>query len=172
MKAIERKKQSEIAQLCPTLCDPMDCSPSSNEFFRQEYWSGLPFPSPGDLPDPGIERGSPALQADAFRLRHHGNPLESHNYLLNKYHFLILNLKVIYLHSSGQEKVFVFQIPPMTFGNIYWHKMNCLQLWNKCSFLWIFDFLFRLQIPRGKEKERIHLFRLTLLKLRVPTHTL
>ena len=33
-------------------------------FFRQEYWSGLPFPSPGDLPDPGIEPGSPALQAD------------------------------------------------------------------------------------------------------------
>ena len=32
------------------------------EFFRQEYWSGLPFPSPGDLPDPGIEPGSPALQ--------------------------------------------------------------------------------------------------------------
>jgi len=38
----------------------------SMEFFRQEYWSGLPFPSPGDLPDPGIEPGSPALQADAL----------------------------------------------------------------------------------------------------------
>ena len=36
------------------------------EFFRQEYWSGLPFPSPGDLPDPGIEPGSRALQADAL----------------------------------------------------------------------------------------------------------
>ena len=35
-------------------------------FFRQEYWSGLPFPSPGDLPDPGIEPGSPALQADSL----------------------------------------------------------------------------------------------------------
>jgi len=33
------------------------------EFSRQEYWSGLPFPSPGDLPDPGIKPGSPALQA-------------------------------------------------------------------------------------------------------------
>ena len=33
---------------------------------RQEYWSGLPFPSPGDLPDPGIEPRSPALQADAL----------------------------------------------------------------------------------------------------------
>ena len=35
-------------------------------FSRQEYWSGLPFPSPGDLPDPGIEPWSPALQADAL----------------------------------------------------------------------------------------------------------
>jgi len=35
-------------------------------FFRQEYWSGLPFPFPGDLPDPAIEPGSPALQADSL----------------------------------------------------------------------------------------------------------
>ena len=35
-------------------------------FSRQEYWSGLPFPSPGDLPDPGVEPGSPALQADSY----------------------------------------------------------------------------------------------------------
>ena len=40
-------------------------SPSMG-FSRQEYWSGLPFPSPGDLPDPGIEPGSPALRADAL----------------------------------------------------------------------------------------------------------
>ena len=38
-------------------------APLSVEFSRQEFWSGLPFPSPGDLPDPGIEPGSPALQA-------------------------------------------------------------------------------------------------------------
>ena len=38
----------------------------SMEFSRQEYWSGLPFPSPGDLPDSGIEPGSPAFQADAL----------------------------------------------------------------------------------------------------------
>ena len=40
------------------------------EFSRQEYWTGLPFPSPGDLPDPGIEPVSPTLQADSFPLRH------------------------------------------------------------------------------------------------------
>ena len=39
-------------------------APLSMGFSRQEYWSGLPFPSPGDLPDPGIEPGSPELQAD------------------------------------------------------------------------------------------------------------
>ena len=41
-------------------------APPSMEFSRQEYWSGLPFPSPGDLPDPGIQPRSPALWADAL----------------------------------------------------------------------------------------------------------
>ena len=41
-------------------------APLSMEFFSQEYWSGVPFPSPGDLPDPGITPGSPALQADSL----------------------------------------------------------------------------------------------------------
>ena len=47
-------------------------SPSMG-FSRQEYWSGLPFPSPGDLADPGIEPGSPALQADALLSEPPGN---------------------------------------------------------------------------------------------------
>ena len=54
----------KVAQSCPTLCNPMDCSLpgiSSMGFFRQEFWSGVPFPSPEDLPDPGIEPRSPAL---------------------------------------------------------------------------------------------------------------
>ena len=37
------------------------------KFFRKEYWNGLTFPSPGDLPDPGIEPGSPEMQADSFK---------------------------------------------------------------------------------------------------------
>ena len=40
--------------------------PLSMEFSRQEYWSGLPFPSPGDLPDPGIKLRAPALQTDSL----------------------------------------------------------------------------------------------------------
>ena len=50
------------------LCDPWTVAlqaPLSMGVFRQEYWSGLPFPPPGDLPDPGIELTSPTLQADS-----------------------------------------------------------------------------------------------------------
>ena len=43
-------------------------------FSRQEYWNGLPFPSPGDLPNPGIKPGSPALQVDFYCLSHQGSP--------------------------------------------------------------------------------------------------
>ena len=46
----------------------------SMEFSRQEYWSGLPFPSPGDLPGPGIKSGSPALQADSLTPELPGKP--------------------------------------------------------------------------------------------------
>ena len=49
-------------------------APQSMEFSRQEYWSGLPFPSPGDLPKPGIKPGSPALQADGLTSEPPGKP--------------------------------------------------------------------------------------------------
>ena len=55
----------QVTQSCLTPRDPMDCSPSGPlfiRFLRQENWSGQPFPSPGDLPDPAIESRSPALQ--------------------------------------------------------------------------------------------------------------
>ena len=50
-------------------------APLSMGFPRQEYWSGLPFPSPGDPPDPGIKPRSPALQADSLPLSHRGSPI-------------------------------------------------------------------------------------------------
>ena len=57
-----------LLQSCPTLCDPMNYSLpgfSVYEIFWQEYWSGLPFPPPGDLPDPEILM-SPALGGSSF----------------------------------------------------------------------------------------------------------
>ena len=62
-------------------CDPMDCSlPGSSVLrsSRQEYWSGQPFPPPGNLPDPGIKPTaltSPALAGGFFTLHHLGSPL-------------------------------------------------------------------------------------------------
>ena len=56
------------AQLCRTLCDPMDRG-AWQGFFRQEYWSGLPFPTPGDLSNPGVKPTSfvsPALAGRFF----------------------------------------------------------------------------------------------------------
>ena len=58
-----------VAKSCPTLATPWTVAhqaPLSMGFSRQEYWSGLPFPSPGDLPNPGIEPRSPILQADSL----------------------------------------------------------------------------------------------------------
>ena len=71
---------SEVAQSCLTLCDPWTVAhqaPPSRGFSRQEYWSGLPFPSPGDLPDPGIEPRFPRLQADALISAPPGKPLNT-----------------------------------------------------------------------------------------------
>ena len=50
-------------------------APLSMGFSRQEYWSGLPFPSPGDLPNPRIKAGSPALQADSLPSEPPGKPI-------------------------------------------------------------------------------------------------
>ena len=51
-------------------------APLSTEFSRQEYWNGLPCPSPGDLPNPGIEPRSPALQVDSLPSESPGKPLD------------------------------------------------------------------------------------------------
>ena len=63
----------------PTLCNPWTVAhqaPQSVGFPRQEYWSGLPFPPPGALPDPGIQHWqvSPAWQVDSLLLSHLGSP--------------------------------------------------------------------------------------------------
>ena len=83
----ESESESEVAQSCPTLCNPWTIAhqaPPSMGFSRQEYWSGLPFPSPGDLLDPGIEPRSPTLQADALTSAPPGKPLNTRIQSLRK----------------------------------------------------------------------------------------
>ena len=74
------RSESEVVQSCPTLCDHM--GPRSMGFSGQGYWSGLPFPSPEDLPDPGIEPRSPTLQADTLSSEPIGKLKEAANLLI------------------------------------------------------------------------------------------
>ena len=67
-------KSLSRVQLFVTLWTVAHQAPPSLGFFRQEYWGGLPFPSPGDLPNPGIEPGPPVLQADALYSEPPGKP--------------------------------------------------------------------------------------------------
>ena len=67
---VKKKVKTVSCSVILTLCEPMDCiarqAPLSVGFSGQEYWSRLPCPSLGDLSDPGIEPGSPTLQADSL----------------------------------------------------------------------------------------------------------
>ena len=69
-KKLNIKLPCLCAQLRLNLCDPMDCiahqAPLSVEFSRQEYWSGLPFLTPGDFPNTGLKPVSPALAGGGF----------------------------------------------------------------------------------------------------------
>ena len=64
-------------RLCATPSTAAHQAPLSLGFSRQKYWSELPFPSPGDLPDPGIKPGSPTFQADALTSEPPGKPFKS-----------------------------------------------------------------------------------------------
>ena len=66
-----------VAQSCLTLCDPMDCSPpgsSVHGILQARNWNGLPFPSPGHLPNSGIKPSSPALQVNSLPSESPGKP--------------------------------------------------------------------------------------------------
>ena len=95
---------------CVWLCNPMDCSPSGssvNGISRQEYWSRLPFPSPGDLPHPGIKPASPALQADSLPVSHRRDPL-----------YMLLTSNCFYLEMHIGRIVFA-QVKPKGLLNSY-----------------------------------------------------
>ena len=81
-----------VAKSCPTLATPWTVARQASlsmGFSRQEYWSGLPFPSPGDLPDSGIKPGSPAVQADSLLTELQGKPPDSG-------YFFLIEVQLIY----------------------------------------------------------------------------
>ena len=88
---------------CPTLATPCTIAHQallSVRFSRQRYWSGLPLPPPGDLPHPGLEPGSPALQADSLLTElptkppTTGPPGNSHSSALLSFNFLNCRMRV------------------------------------------------------------------------------
>ena len=101
-----RCSESEVAQSCPTLCDPGTVAhqaPPSMGFSRQEYWSGLPFPSPGDLRDPGIKPRSPTLQADTLTSAPPGKPIHKSPLKILKAKWVYFNEKWNCVEIQEQE---------------------------------------------------------------------
>ena len=84
-----------VAQSCPTLCNPMDHGTTArllcpSGFSRQEYWTGLPCPPPGDLHNPGLKPRPPALQVDSLPSEQPGKPFKL--YIPFDNYFVVSNL--------------------------------------------------------------------------------
>ena len=84
-------------------------APLTLEFSRQEYWSGLPFPSPGDLPNPGIKPGSPSLQADSLSSEPPGKPI-----------YILIPLKCKHLRASPM----IISFNPTVFLTIWFFSFS------------------------------------------------
>ena len=163
----ESESESEFPQSCPTLCNPWTLAhqtPPSMVFSRQEYWRGLPFPSPGDLPDPGIEPRSPTLQADALtsapQRKLHRYMVVNINFMFKGKYLIIWNLKSldfqIYLFeisgirfSKFSDPNIAFTIPFSCFAhfrewNVRYYHLSRLSIMGiqKSSFLSHFPLLF------------------------------
>ena len=112
-------------------------APPSMGFSRQEYWSGLPFPSPGDLPNPGIEPGSPEFQADTLTSEPQGK-------LFNP--FLPLFFLMFCLPIDTLLPFYIlwipFLCPPLRFG-VFWESLSLyliIIMTGSVSFKKIFSF--------------------------------
>ena len=93
--------RAQLLHSCPALCSPTDRRPPGSSVRgipRQEYWSELPLPSPGDLLDPGIEPTSPALQADSSPVSHWGSPRKS----------IVITNKILYYYNHSN-----ISLPPL-----------------------------------------------------------
>ena len=94
-------------------------APPSMGFSRQEYWSGLPFPSPGDLPDPGIESRSPTLRADSLPSKPPGNPYMCVCVCVYIYMCIYICLNIyMYIYLSESHSVMFNFLQPHGLGPI------------------------------------------------------
>ena len=128
-------------QSCPTLCNPVALAcqaPLSMRYSWQENWSGLPWPSPGDLPNPGVEPAplkAPALQVDSLPLGHQGSPKMWCVYIYihfnlgtyDIYHIIytcIYTHKMKYSHKKEQNSVIFNTVDGL--GKFYarWNKSD------------------------------------------------
>ena len=97
---VRMKVKVLVAHSSPTLCDPTNCSPpgpSVHGFSQQEYWRGLPFPSPGNLPDPGMEPGSLASPAWAGRFFTTAPPGKHRSIFYHKKNVIEAKILVLFL---------------------------------------------------------------------------
>ena len=137
------------AQSCPTLCHPWTIAHQalSMEFSRQEYWNGLPCPSPGDLPNPGIKPRSPALPGRFFTTKAPGTPkMKWSNSIFNQQTCLYpQNNYFLILHPLGL-------IPLIkAFGRPQSHTLLILfYLWDyyKCTVTFLVVQWLRICLPR------------------------
>ena len=111
-----------------TLCDSKDYSPPGYNpwtFSRQKYLSGLPFPSPGDLPNPGIKPRSPALQADSLPSEPPGKLITEEMQIKStmRYHLTVVRMAIIKqsTNKSG-DNVEKREPPYIVDGNINWYR--------------------------------------------------
>ena len=135
-----------VAQSCLTLCDPwtVTCKPPlSMGLSRQEYWNGLPFPSTGGLPDPGIKPRSAALQADIYHLSCHGSPIymctHTHTHTMYMYICTYMHIHVcicvythVYVtcvHMYIYICVYMYVCTYMYMYNVYIHTHTHIYNW-------------------------------------------
>ena len=112
-------------------------APLSMGFSRQEHWSGLPFPSPGDVPDPGIEPGSPALQAESLPSELPKNPK----------HFIV-NMKYIYTPTIYKEiNDLLSQILFISSCNILTLKISSIDYSQ-------FSFYFKISVVQEEDRKK------------------
>ena len=112
-------------------------TPLSMGFSRQEYWSGLPFPSPGDLPDPGMEPGSPALQAGSLLSEPAGKPCLQFMHIYLK--LPLPSLLILSLFSITQ--IFVCSLThSIICTGLLLHAKYCSRYLNKIQILVFVEF--------------------------------